>query len=64
MMRNAMLAVLCLSVLAAKAGRAVDPPAAPRLTLGACTDPDLPKDARCGIYEVYTLKISTLKETS
>jgi pimeloyl-ACP methyl ester carboxylesterase len=27
--------------------------AAPRLTLGACTDPDLPKDARCGTYEVF-----------
>jgi pimeloyl-ACP methyl ester carboxylesterase len=26
--------------------------AEPRLTLGACTDPKLPKDARCGTYEV------------
>src|SRR3982750_1677811 len=48
MKRKAILATFCLSVLAAfPAG------AAPRLTLGACADPGLPKDARCGIYEVF-----------
>ena len=48
MKRNAVLAALCLSVLAV-------PPAGatPRLTLGACADPALPKDARCGIYQVF-----------
>src|SRR3982751_5503446 len=29
------------------------PPAPPRLTLGACSDPALPKGARCGTYEVF-----------
>ena len=36
----------CLSVLPAAA-------AAPRLILGACKDPELPKDARCGTYQVF-----------
>ncbi len=56
MKRNAVLAALCLSVLAmipAGAGRAAPPPVPPRLTLGPCTDPGLPKDARCGTYEVF-----------
>jgi pimeloyl-ACP methyl ester carboxylesterase len=38
-----------LFILPAVAGHA----ATPRLTLGACTDPALPKDARCGTYEVF-----------
>ena len=42
-----------LSLLSVGAGRAAAPPAAPRLTLGPCTDPSLPKDARCGTYEVF-----------
>ena len=50
---NAILAILCLSILAVVAAHAAAPPAAPRLTLGACTDPDLPKDARCGTYQVF-----------
>lgn len=56
MKRNATLAVLCfsvLSVLPSAAGRAADRSAVPRLTLGPCTDPSLPKDARCGTYEVF-----------
>ena len=44
--------VLGLLILSA-AGRAAASPAPPRLTLGACTDPALPKDARCGTYEVF-----------
>jgi pimeloyl-ACP methyl ester carboxylesterase len=50
---NATFVIFCLSVLSVGAGRAEDRPAAPRLTLGACTGPDLPKDARCGTYEVF-----------
>src|SRR3954454_5105051 len=42
-----------LSLLSASAGRAAVQPSAPRLTLGPCTDPSLPKDARCGTYEVF-----------
>src|SRR3954453_21677281 len=42
-----------LSLLSASAGRAAVQPSAPRLTLGACTNAGLPKDARCGIYEVF-----------
>jgi pimeloyl-ACP methyl ester carboxylesterase len=56
MKRNVTLAILCFSVFPAlfsAAGRAADRPAGPRLTLGACTDPNLPKDARCGAYEVF-----------
>ncbi|HEY3569865.1 MAG TPA: alpha/beta hydrolase, partial [Thermoanaerobaculia bacterium] len=46
--------VFTLSLLILSAvGRAAGPPAPPRLTLGACTNPDLPKDARCGTYEVF-----------
>jgi pimeloyl-ACP methyl ester carboxylesterase len=41
--------VLSLLILSAAAGRAVPH----RLTLGACTDPALPKDARCGTYKVF-----------
>jgi len=48
-MKKNSIFVLGLLILSATAGRA----APPRLTLGACTDPDLPKDARCGIYEVF-----------
>ena len=51
MKRNVTLAVFCLSVLFVLPGGAGH--AATRLTLGACTDPDLPKDARCGTYEVF-----------
>src|SRR5829696_7038666 len=55
MKRNSTLAVLCLSVLSVLPGgaAAADRPAAPRLSLGACADPALPKDARCGTYEVF-----------
>jgi len=56
MKRNLLLTVLCFSVLVVTPGRpghAAASPAPPRLTLGACTDPALPKDARCGIYEVF-----------
>jgi pimeloyl-ACP methyl ester carboxylesterase len=56
MKSHAALTVLCLSLLSAvlpETGRAADRPAAPRLTLGACTDPALPKDARCGTYKVF-----------
>jgi pimeloyl-ACP methyl ester carboxylesterase len=42
-----------LSLLSTGSGHAADPPATPRLTLGACTDPSLPKDARCGTWEVF-----------
>src|SRR6476661_4169207 len=46
-MKNAIIFVIfCLSVLPAGA-------AAPRLALGACNDPELPKDARCGTYQVF-----------
>lgn len=49
MKRHATLAVVfCFSVLSGGAGHA-----ASRLTLGACTDQDVPKDARCGTYEVF-----------
>src|SRR5436305_2303072 len=44
--------ILC-SIFLPAAGRAASHPAAPRLTLGGCSDPDLPKDARCGTYEVF-----------
>src|SRR3954465_7642374 len=43
------LSCFVLSILPAAAA----PPAAPRLTLGACSDPALPKDARCGTYQVF-----------
>jgi pimeloyl-ACP methyl ester carboxylesterase len=46
MKRIATFVIFCLSVLPAGA-------AAPRLTLGACNDPELPKDARCGTYQVF-----------
>jgi pimeloyl-ACP methyl ester carboxylesterase len=46
MKRIATFVIFCLSVLPAGA-------AAPRLTLGACNDPELPKDARCGSYQVF-----------
>jgi pimeloyl-ACP methyl ester carboxylesterase len=39
--------VLSPGILAAK------PTAPPRLILGGCTDPALPKDARCGTWEVF-----------
>jgi pimeloyl-ACP methyl ester carboxylesterase len=45
--------IFVLSIFSTGAGRAADRPAAPRLTLGACTDPDLPKGARCGTYQVF-----------
>ena len=51
MKSHAALAVLCLSILSAvlpETGRAAD-----RLILGACTDPALPKGARCGTYKVF-----------
>jgi pimeloyl-ACP methyl ester carboxylesterase len=48
MKRASTFVILCLSALSAlPAG------AAPRLTLGACNDPELPKDARCGSYQVF-----------
>src|SRR4051812_31203575 len=53
MKRNTAFTILGLSVLSVAAGHAAAPPAAPRLTLGACTDPALPKDARCGTYQVF-----------
>src|SRR5215210_4599908 len=56
MKRNSTLAVLCLSVLSvlpSGAGRAAAADQTPRLSLGACADPALPKDARCGTYEVF-----------
>jgi pimeloyl-ACP methyl ester carboxylesterase len=53
MNRAATLFIFGLSVLSAGAGRAAAHPAPPRLTLGACADPALPKDARCGTYEVF-----------
>lgn len=53
MKKTAALFIFGLSLLSAIAGRAAAPPAPPRLTLGACTDPNLPKDARCGTYEVF-----------
>ena len=46
MKTTAIFVTFCLSVLPAGA-------AAPRLTLGACNDPELPKDARCGTYQVF-----------
>ena len=46
MKRTTIFVIFCLSVLPAGA-------AAPRLTLGACNDPELPKDARCGTYQVF-----------
>jgi len=46
MKRTAIFVIFCLSVLPAGA-------AAPRLALGACHDPELPKDARCGSYQVF-----------
>jgi pimeloyl-ACP methyl ester carboxylesterase len=49
MKRNAFLVVLCFFVLSPGTGHAADP----GLTLGACTDARLPKDARCGTYEVF-----------
>ena len=52
MNRSATLFILGCSALSALSAAAAVP-AAPRLTLGACTDPALPKDARCGIYEVF-----------
>jgi pimeloyl-ACP methyl ester carboxylesterase len=53
MKRNAMLAAFCLSVAAVlPAG------AAPRLTLGPCADPAMPKDARCGTYEVFENRVA------
>ncbi len=42
-----------LSLLSTGPGSAAAPPATPRLTLGVCADPALPKDARCGTYEVF-----------
>ena len=44
---NAIFMILCL--LSAGAGHA----AAAKLAFGPCTDSDLPKDARCGTYEVF-----------
>lgn len=46
MKRTTIFVIFFLSVLPAGA-------AAPRLTLGACKDPELPKDARCGTYQVF-----------
>src|SRR5215217_579 len=54
MKRNASLAVLCFSVFSMlSSGDAAAADQALRLTIGACTDPALPKDARCGTYEVF-----------
>jgi pimeloyl-ACP methyl ester carboxylesterase len=54
MKRNATFITFCLSLfLLAGAGAAADRPAAPRLTLAACNDPELPKGARCGTYPVF-----------
>jgi pimeloyl-ACP methyl ester carboxylesterase len=46
MKRTTIFVIFCLFVLPAGA-------AAPRLTLGTCNDPELPKDARCGSYQVF-----------
>ncbi len=53
MKRTATFVIFFLSIFSTGAGRAADRPAAPRLTLGACTDPALPKGARCGTYQVF-----------
>jgi pimeloyl-ACP methyl ester carboxylesterase len=53
MKRATTLFIFWLSLLSVGAGHAAAPPPAPRLTLGACTNAGLPKDARCGIYEVF-----------
>jgi pimeloyl-ACP methyl ester carboxylesterase len=45
------LSILGLSLLPLPAAAAPAP--ASRLKLGACTDPALPKDAKCGTYEVF-----------
>jgi pimeloyl-ACP methyl ester carboxylesterase len=46
------LFLLSLMLFPASAGRATQP-VAPRLALGACTDPALPEGARCSTYEVF-----------
>ncbi|HKI04853.1 MAG TPA: alpha/beta fold hydrolase [Thermoanaerobaculia bacterium] len=58
MKRAEVFVIFCSFLLSAGAGLAAAPPStappsAPRLSLGACTDPSLPKDARCGTYEVF-----------
>src|SRR5215218_4126669 len=52
MKRNAIFVILCLCLLSAGAVQA-DPRSTPKLVLGACTGANLPKDARCGAYEVF-----------
>lgn len=52
MKRHAIFVILCLCFLSAGTGHAA-PGSSPNLVLGPCTDPNLPKDARCGTYEVF-----------
>jgi pimeloyl-ACP methyl ester carboxylesterase len=47
MKSNAIFVILCFC-LSGGIGHA-----APKLALGPCTDPALPKDAQCGTYEVF-----------